>query len=369
MAPFAGVLVDRWNWKWTMIIADASVALATVVLAILFWTGAIQTWHVYLILFIRSLAGTFHWPALQSSTSLMVPEENLARVQGLNQMVQGGLNIVAAPLGALLISLLPIQGVLSIDVITALIAISTLAIVPVPQPEKVERDETVSAWKSFWTDLGDGLRFVRNWPGFLILMGLAMLINLVLSPSFSLLPLLITDYFHGTAYHLGFTEAAFGVGVVVGGLALSAWGGFKRQIVTSFVGLIGMGVGIFIVGVTPPTMFVMAVIGIFIAGITNPLINGPIMAIVQSTIDPSMQGRIFTLISSSSSAMMPLGLAVAGPLSDAVGVEKWFAIGGAATLVAGITGFFIPAVMNIEDGPPATVATTITSSTDPTPLD
>ena len=123
LGPFVGPLVDRWNRKRTMILADAVVALATLALAILFWLGIVEIWHVYVILFIRALGGTFHNPAMTASTSLIVPPEHLTRIQGINQMLNGGLNIISAPLGALLLQLLPIQGVLLIDLVTAFLAI------------------------------------------------------------------------------------------------------------------------------------------------------------------------------------------------------------------------------------------------------
>ncbi len=116
LGPFIGALVDRWNRRKVMLAADSLVALATMVLAVLFAFNLIEIWHIYLVLFLRALAGTFHNNAMSASTSLMVPVEILTRVQGLNQMLNGGLNIAAAPLGALLLELLPMQGILAIDV-------------------------------------------------------------------------------------------------------------------------------------------------------------------------------------------------------------------------------------------------------------
>ena len=110
IGPFAGTLVDRWNRRLTMIVADSLVALATLLLAALFALGEIQAWHIYSLMFVRSVAGTFHWAAMQTSTSLMVPKEHLSRIQGVNQMLNGGLNIISAPLGALLLELLPMEG-------------------------------------------------------------------------------------------------------------------------------------------------------------------------------------------------------------------------------------------------------------------
>lgn len=351
LGPFAGVLVDRWNRRWTMFVADTTVALATIVLALLFWTGAVQIWHVYAILFVRSLGGAFHWPAMTASTVLMVPENQLTRVQGLNQMLQGAMTIVAAPLGALLLSLLPVQGVLAIDVVTALFAIVPLLFILVPQPETaVTGDAAPTMVKSFWADMRDGLRYVLGWPGLLVLMALAMLLNLLLTPAFSLLPLLVTDYFGGDAWSLGVIESAFGVGLVAGGLLLGAWGGFKRRIHTSLLGLIGLGISVLAVGLTPAALFSLAVVAMLMAGLTNSMTNGPIFAIMQATVSPQMQGRVFTLLTSLASMIAPLGLIIAGPVADTIGVQSWYLFGGVVTLLAAVGSAFIPALMHIEDG-------------------
>ena len=347
LGPFVGPLVDRWNRKRTMMLADASVALATLALAGLFWLGLAEIWHVYAILFIRALGGTFHGPAISASTSLMVPPEHLTRVQGLNQMLNGGLNIISAPLGALLLQLLPLQGVLMIDLVTAAIAITTVLLVRVPQPEHAEA-ATGSAVGQYWQDLRAGLRYVLNWRGLLILMGMATLINLVLSPSMSFIPLLVTEHYQGTAWHLSAMEAALGIGVLVGGLLLSAWGGFKSRVLTSQMGLVGLGLGVLLSGLVPFSQFPLAVLAMGMVGLMSSITNGPIMAVLQSVVAPSMQGRVFTLLSSAAMAMMPLGLAVAGPLADVMGVRTWFVIGGLVTLAAGIGGCFIPSLRQIE---------------------
>ncbi len=347
LGPFVGPLVDRWNRKRTMMLVDASVALATLALAVLFWLGLAEIWHVYAILFIRALGGTFHGPAISASTSLMVPPEHLTRVQGLNQMLNGGLSIISAPLGALLLQLLPLQGVLMIDLVTAAIAITTVLLVRVPQPEHAEA-ATGSAVGQYWQDLRAGLRYVLNWRGLLILMGMATLINLVLSPSMSFIPLLVTEHYQGTAWHLSAMEAALGIGVLVGGLLLSAWGGFKSRVLTSQMGLVGLGLGVLLSGLVPFSQFPLAVLAMGMVGLMSSITNGPIMAVLQSVVAPSMQGRVFTLLSSAAMAMMPLGLAVAGPLADVMGVRTWFVIGGLVTLAAGVGGCFIPSLRQIE---------------------
>ncbi len=353
LGPFAGVLVDRWPRRWVMFVADSLVAVASLVLAYLFWSGAVELWHVFALLFVRALGGAFHWPAMQASTPLMVPAEQLTRIQGLNQMLQGGLSIVAAPLGALLVSLLTMPALLMIDVATALFAIVPLLFIVVPQPKKADTaaDAGDSDNKtSFWTDMRLGFRYILSWPAVLMLMGMAMLINFLLTPLAALQPLLITQHFQGEAIHLGILEAAFGLGIVVGGILLGVWGGFQKRVYTSLLGLVGLGIGIFFLGLAPASMFWLAVGSALLAGSMISLTNGPIMAIFQAVVDPAMQGRVFTLLNSAAMAMAPLSLIVAGPFADAFGVRTWFMMGGVLTLVVALTGFVNRPLLGIENG-------------------
>ena len=353
LGPFAGTLVDRWNRRVVMIAADGFVALVTAWLAYLFWTGSATMWHVYSAMLARALGGAFHWPAMQASTSLMVPKKHLSRVAGLNQTMQGALSIVAPPLGALLFGLLPLQGIMAIDLVTAALAIIPLLFVAIPQPEKAAGAAQTS---SVWSDFRSGLRYVSGWPGLMIILAVAMVINFVVNPAFSLMPLLVTEHFGGDALQLGWLQSSWGVGMLVGGLLLSVWGGFRRRIYTSMMGLVLGGMSIMVLGLVPGHLFWLAVAALLVAGFTNPLINGPIFAILQGTVAPEMQGRVFTLVSSLSSAMMPLSLLVAGPVSDAIGVQTWYLFGGAIFALVGILTFFLPAVSKIEDGRPQTEA-------------
>ena len=350
LGPFAGTLVDRWNRRIVMIVADSITALAIVVLAVLFATGQVQIWHLYLLMFIRSVAGAFHSNAMMASTSLMVPKQHLARIQGLNQMLWGGMSVFSAPLGALLLELMPLQGILAIDVVTALMAIVPLFFIAVPQPERLTTLASNAGKSSFWQDFVSGLKYVWGWPGLLLICLMAMQINFLLNPAFSLLPLVVTKHFNGEAIQLATLESLSGIGVIAGGLVLSAWGGFKRRILTAMTGVIGLGLGCLIMGLLPPSAFTWAVVAMFIVGFVNPITNGPLLAAVQAVVAPDMQGRVFSLISSLAAATSPIGLLIAGPVSDWLGPQAWFIIGGIVTLLTGITAFFIPAVMRFEDG-------------------
>lgn len=346
LSPFIGPLVDRWNRRRIMILADSFIALATLVLAALFALGLVDLWHIYAVLFIRSIGENFHRPSMTASTSLMVPKEHLTRIQGVNQTLNGGLNIIAAPLGALLMTLIPMSGIVAIDVITALIAVVPLFFIVIPQPEK---NPAESGSTTFWQDLRAGFKYVITWPGLLSILIMASMINFFLSPTTSLLPLLVKDHFNGGALQLGWINSLFGVGVIVGGLLLGVWGGFKRRIVTAILGIIGIGLGTSIMGMLPGSAFNLALGAFAFTGMMIPIANGSIGGILQAAVDPKMQGRVFSLTGSVATAMMPIGLAFAGPLSDAFGIQVWFILGGALTVLMGLIGFAIPAVMKIED--------------------
>lgn len=350
LGPFAGALVDRWNRRMIMIVADVSIALATILLVYLFATDQIQVWHIYALAAIRSLGGAFHHPAMTSSTSLMVPDKHLARVAGANQTLQGLISISAPPLGAFLLELLSTQNVLLIDVGTATLAVLPLLFIPIPQPPRhaLQADGSM-AKTSYSHDLREGFAYVVRWKGLFGVIILAMLLNFLLVPSSSFLPLVVTKIFNGGAAELGWTEALFGVGVIIGGVTLSIWGGFKRRIVTSLCGIIGIGLGIILTGLVPSNMFYLLLAAGLLTGFMQVFANGPMMAIMQASVAPDMQGRVFSLLGAGATAMMPLSLLIAGPISDQFGIRFWYVFGGSVCILMTIASTFVPAIMNIEN--------------------
>src|SRR5574338_1188269 len=134
LGPFIGALVDRWNRRRVMILTDGLIALITLGLAALFITGRIEYWHLYATALLLGTLGVFHWSAMQASTSLMVPKEQLSRVAGMNQTLQGLLGIATPPLGALVVGLWQMGPIMLIDVATAFLAVVPLLFVNIPQP-------------------------------------------------------------------------------------------------------------------------------------------------------------------------------------------------------------------------------------------
>ena len=347
LGPFVGALVDRWNRRTVMMLSDSFIALVSLWLAYVFWTGAMQPWHIYVAMLARALGGTFHGPAMLASTSLMVPEKHYTRVSGLNQTIHGLLNIVGPPLGALLMALMPLHGVMLFDVATAAFAVLPLLFVAVPQPPKEHVDALKAS--SFLANAREGLRFVLNWPGMLALAVMASIMKITLMPAFSLAPILVLEHFGGGAAELSLFDASVGAGILLGGLIMGAWGGFKRKIHTTIIGVIGIGAASILLGLTPGGMFWLGLVSVFLIGGMIAITDAPIMAIMQAAVPAEKQGRVFGLLGSMFALSTPIGLAVAGPISDMIGVSAWFVIGGCFFVVGGFASFFVRPMMHIED--------------------
>ena len=347
IGPLAGALVDRWNRRLVMLFADSITALATALLIYLVWAGTLQIWHIYVLMLARSTAGSFHMPAMLSSTSLMVPEDQLTRVQGLNQMLRGLINIAAPLLGALLIEFLPLHNVLTVDIGTAVLAILPLLFIHIPQPaDDLTRMEGKT---SVWKDMSLGFRYVWEWVGLRNIIFLAVVINLVTMPAIILMPLLVKNEFSGGVVEIASMQSSWAVGFLVGGVLLSTWGGFRRKIMTAILGMFGFATGLFIVGISHQIGLQLALAGIFIAGMMNVLINGPAFALLQSVVDADIQGRVLALVISLANAMTPIGLAVAGPLADKTGVNAIFLFASLVVFTSGVFTLNNLDIRNIED--------------------
>jgi DHA3 family macrolide efflux protein-like MFS transporter len=351
LGPLIGALVDRWNRKLVMLVADAVTALASAVLALLFLAGLATVPHVFLLLLVRAVGGALHGPAMQASTSLMVPDRHLTRIQGMNQSLQGGLTIVSAPLGAALVVMLPMAAVMGVDVVTALFAIVPLLWTHVPQPEPTETPSARSAGGSLKREIAAGFRYLAGREGLLAVVGLAAMVNLCLTPAFSLLPLVVLEHLGASAARLGWITSAFGVGMLSGGILLGIWGGFRRRIATSLAAIVVLGLATLGVAAATHAGFGATLAALFLVGLTVPFANGPILAALQAIVPADYQGRVFTLVGSLAGLMAPLGLLLAAPVAEWLGVRSWYLIAGSVCVLAGSGAFLVPSIAHIEDAP------------------
>lgn len=343
LGPLGGTLADRLPRRTIMIVADSITALCMIVLVVLFSSGSIQLWHIYALMFIRSSMQAFQSPAAAASTAMLTPKDWLPRVAGMNQSLQGVMTIAAAPLGALALAFLPLQGALLIDVVTAVLGIVPLFFHAIPQ---IARTDAASVW----TDFTEGLRFVSRNAGLVKLYGLLGLVVLVIMPTFSLTPLLVTQHFEGGVNQVALMEGFAGAGIIAGGVLITAWPGFKRRIVTVLVSFVVSCGTVALTALAPGNALWLAVVWWTISGLTFSTGNAPMMAILQTVVPNQMQGRALSLMTTVMGVAGPVGLAIAGPLGEAFGVRGLFIGGGALAAVVCALGLLSGSLRRIEEG-------------------
>lgn len=344
LGPFAGVFVDRWSRKWTMIAADSFVALCSGIIALLFYLDIIEIWQIYLLLMLRSVGSAFHAPAMKSSVPLLAPEKELTRIAGINQTIQAVCNIFGPVLGAALIMATDMSVVMLLDVVGAIIACTTLLFVFIPNPEKTKTDTADNVLR----DMKAGFNVIRSNRGLTRVMIIEVLVTFFVMPIIALLPLMTLKNFSGTAYQVSLIEFLFGSGTLLGGVLLSVWNPRIRKVVMISISYIVIGISIFVSGILPPSAFFIYAAFSVIQGIAIPFYSGPFTALLQMQIEVSFLGRVFSLFDSISLLPSIAGLLATGFIADSIGIANVFAICGIAIVMAGSLAFFIPSIMKLE---------------------
>ena len=333
LGPLGGVFADRHNRQLIMILSDMVSMACMVLLIALFTLDRIEIWHVYVMMFIRSAMQAFQQPAVTASIAMLVPREFLSRAAGLNQTVAGLITIGAAPLGALVMSVMPIGWALYIDAITAVLAIGPLLFLVIPQAI-VDGTQRRSIWHEFRAGI-DAVwrnRAVRN------LYALITIAVLVIMPMPVLLPLLVKEYFNGGPSELATMESLLGIGMIIGGIVITALAP-KRQIPWILSGFSLSCLFIALVAWTPANLFWVATVFWTVSAVFNSIGNATFMGFLQRTIPNELQGRAVSLLTTLMGLASPVGLAVATPFGEAIGVRWLFVTLGLVGATILLMGF------------------------------
>lgn len=330
LGPFIGVWLDRWNRKATMIVADSAIALFSLLLGAYFFWSEPSLWFVYLILLIRSAASAFHAPAFQAAIPLIAPEDQLTRVAGWHQTVFSASNVFGPALGIAVYSASSLGTVLFLDVAGALIANLMLAFAKIrqPKPEK-------TAAPSFLNEFRLGWRAFITVKPIVVVTIVTAVFGIAFFPLATLFPLMTLERFGLGGFDASLVEAAFSIGMIAGGALLSWLASTWRDTSYMSASLIAIGIACIGSGAAGPGAFAVFAAMSFLMGAAGPLFNGPYIALVQKSYDPDMLGRVFSFTTSVTLLVTPLGLAMAGPVSDRFGVHVWFLGCGAVTLLLG----------------------------------
>ena len=342
IGPFAGVFVDRWNRKWTMIGADSFVALCSGIIALLFYLDVIEIWQIYILLMLRSIGGAFHTPAMKSSIPLLAPESELMRIAAVNQAIQSVCSIGGPALGAILLLSFDMSIVMMLDVAGAFIACISLLFVFIPNPKK----ELQSA-KGVVNDMYEGFKVILKNRGISWVMATEVLITFFVLPIVALMPLMTLKNFSGTAYQVSLIEALFGIGMLIGGILLGIWNPKIRKIFLIVFSYFFLGLALALCGLLPTDGFILFAILTVMQGIVIPFYSGPFTTLLQTQFKPNYLGRVFALFDSVSLFPSIIGLLITSVMADSLGISNIFVYCGIAIVLTAIWMMCIPSVRNL----------------------
>ncbi len=330
ISPIAGAMVDRYDRKWMMALSDLAAGVATLGILILQALGWLEVWHLYAAALLQGLGNAFQWPAYSAAITLMVPKEQLGRANGMMGLIEAGPAVIAPFAAGALLPLIGLTGVLTLDVATFVLAVTTLLVVIIPPPPI----SAVGAQSrgSIWSEAAFGFRYIFARPGLLGLQLVFFTGNLLFGMIGTLAQPFVLSRTHNDAFTLGLVMAVGAGGAVAGGVLMSAWGGFKRRVHGIFGGWIVAAIGMLVVALGGG--LVGWIVGSVITFSVGPIMNASSQAIWQSKVEPDVQGRVFSarrLISWFASPISPI---IAGLLADRV-LEPAMQTGGALTPLFG----------------------------------
>lgn len=370
ISPIAGVMVDRHNRKVMMMVSDLAAGIATVLILLFQWLGILEFWHLYFASVIYGLGMSFQWPAYSAAISTMVPKEQYGRANGMMSLIEAGPGVIAPLLAGALLPIIGLTGILFFDVATFLLAIGALMLVHIPQPEKTQEGEQGQG--SIWKEAAYGFKYIFARPSLLGLQLIFFAGNLFSGIAFTLLAPMVLSRTDNNSLMFGSVQTAGAIGGVVGGLIMSAWGGFKRRVHGVLIGWIVSGIGIAVLGLVGGLP--IWIVGMVISAIIVPLVNGSNQAIWQSKVAPDVQGRVFSARRLIAWLTNPISPIIAGTLADFVlepqmrttsslsqtfgwlvgtgpgaGMGLIILVCGLLSMMVGLAGYFAPPVHNAED--------------------
>lgn len=331
LSPVAGVWADRYNRKRLIIFADALIALATLILALIIMAGYEAIWLFFFMAAIRAVGTGIQTPAVGAVLPQIVPKEQLTKVNGINSSLQALIMFAGPVVSAALLTLTSIEVIFFIDVVTAAIAILILLALPIPVHEKAVEKQTTG----YFYDLQQGLVYIKHHEYLKQLFLFFALFFVLIAPASFLTPLQVARSFGGDVWRLTAIEIAFSVGMMAGGGVIAAWGGFTNKIHTMAFASLIMGGCTLALGIVP--VFWIYLLFMVVFGIALPVFNTPTMVLLQEKVDEDYMGRVFGLFGMISTSMMPIGMLVFGPIADVVKIEWLLVVTG--LLIVMLAGF------------------------------
>jgi len=325
---WGGVWADRYNRKYLIMLADTFIALATLGLAIAFWLGLRRMELLLAVSVVRSIGAGIQTPAVNAIYPQLVPKDNLTKVQGVNQTLNSLLMLLAPAVGGVLLAAMDIAWAFMVDVVTAAFAVLIMGFIKV---EKVKRPD---AHKPMLTELKQGIDYAFRHPLLRRIIICYAFSFFLITPASVLTPLQIERSFGSDVWRLTANEMVWTIGSLIGGVFISLRGDFKDKVCTIAICLVAFGISFGLLGITRNFILYLIIMGT--AGFFMPIIATAETVFIQEITQPTMLGRVFSIVQIISASSMPVAILIFGPLADVISVETILSSSGALLVLVGI---------------------------------
>lgn len=327
---FAGVWIDRYNRKHIIMFADGLIAIATFCLAITFISGNKNIVFLFLVLIIRSIGTGIQTPSVNAIIPQIVPKEALMKVNGINSTLSSIMMFLSPAISGAILSFASLEITMFIDCITAAIAIFMTSLIKIDRNKELEENKETT-----FQEIKKGFSTIKNIKLIRNLLIFQVFMMFLISPSAFLTPLLVSRTFGAEVWRLTASEMTYSLGMIIGGIVITTWGGFHKKVNTIILASILYGSLMIGLGIAP--LFAMYLLLNTCIGITAPCYNTPMTVIIQQNVQPDMQGRVFSVMQIATSCLLPLGMAIFGPLADKVNVQSILIIAGTIGIIITIS--------------------------------
>lgn len=351
LGPFAGTLVDRIPRKIMLNVCDAITACTLLPVIITTSMGIVSVPYIFVALFIRGICQTFQQTAVQATTPLLVPEDELMHMGGYVQAIQSAGYILGTVGGAALYPIMAFQHILLLDIVGAIAAIICVYIIYIPAPKNQDTTKLEGMRELLvhvYVSNKEAFQEFNSHRGFRELLIVSFIFMLFFSPLVAFYPLMTLDYFGGTELQASIVELAYAGGMSVGGMLIGKFLSHADRGFLICLSVLTLGIFTYATGMLPTTAFVPFVVLNVACGLSTALYNTPFMALMQERMSQAAMGRAFGLYGSITMLAMIIGLAISGACAELIGVQTFFIIVGIAISALGVACFFLPKLRTIE---------------------
>ncbi len=316
LSPFAGVWADRYSRKRLIIMADTGIALSTLTLALLFMSGHDSIYLLLGAMSVRALGAAVQTPCVSAVLPQLVPEDKLMRVNAINSSIMSVTMLICPMLSGALLTFAPIETIFFIDVVTAAIAVFVMAaFLHIPLHAKAAEKQTMG----YFEDMGQGWLYIWRHKFVMAFFVFCTIFFVLVAPAAFLTPIQVARSFGPEVWRLTAIEIAFSVGMMLGGIAIASWGGFKNRVHTMALSSFIIGIATFALGLV--SVFWVYLIFMCVAGLSMPTFNTTSTVLLQEKVEEAYLGRVFGALGMLSSAVMPVAMIPYGILADRIKIE------------------------------------------------